>query len=40
VDVTGEVPQLLRAGALDLAALREVVPDLLDEPVGPAGATG
>jgi tRNA A37 threonylcarbamoyladenosine synthetase subunit TsaC/SUA5/YrdC len=28
VDVTGEQPRLLRAGALDIAALREVVPDL------------
>ncbi|MEO6886109.1 MAG: L-threonylcarbamoyladenylate synthase [Jatrophihabitantaceae bacterium] len=28
VDVTGEVPKLLRAGAVDLDALREVVPDI------------
>lgn len=28
VDVTGERPRLLRAGALDIEALREVVPDL------------
>jgi tRNA threonylcarbamoyl adenosine modification protein (Sua5/YciO/YrdC/YwlC family) len=28
VDVTGEQPRLLRAGALDIEALREVVPDL------------
>ncbi|MFZ0158662.1 MAG: L-threonylcarbamoyladenylate synthase [Kineosporiaceae bacterium] len=33
VDVTGESPRLLRAGALDLAALRAVVPDV-------AGADG
>jgi tRNA threonylcarbamoyl adenosine modification protein (Sua5/YciO/YrdC/YwlC family) len=31
VDVTGERPRLLRAGALDLAALRDVVPDLEGE---------
>lgn len=30
VDVTGEVPQVLRQGALDLATLRSVVPGLLD----------
>jgi tRNA threonylcarbamoyl adenosine modification protein (Sua5/YciO/YrdC/YwlC family) len=29
VDVTGETPQVLRAGALSLEKLREVVPDLL-----------
>jgi tRNA threonylcarbamoyl adenosine modification protein (Sua5/YciO/YrdC/YwlC family) len=28
VDVTGERPRLLRAGALDLAKLQEVIPDL------------
>lgn len=28
VDVTGEVPKVLRAGAVDLDALREVVPDI------------
>jgi tRNA threonylcarbamoyl adenosine modification protein (Sua5/YciO/YrdC/YwlC family) len=28
VDITGDRPRLLRAGALDLEALREVVPDL------------
>ncbi len=28
VDVTGEVPRVLREGALDLAALRAVVPDV------------
>ncbi|HWA66028.1 MAG TPA: L-threonylcarbamoyladenylate synthase [Mycobacteriales bacterium] len=28
VDVTGDQPRLLRAGALDIEALREVVPDL------------
>jgi L-threonylcarbamoyladenylate synthase len=28
VDVTGERPRLLRAGAVDLDALREVIPDL------------
>jgi tRNA threonylcarbamoyl adenosine modification protein (Sua5/YciO/YrdC/YwlC family) len=28
VDVTGEVPRVLRAGALSLAALREVVADV------------
>ncbi|HVY11840.1 MAG TPA: L-threonylcarbamoyladenylate synthase [Mycobacteriales bacterium] len=31
IDVTGERPRLLRAGALDLAALREVVADLEGE---------
>jgi L-threonylcarbamoyladenylate synthase len=31
VDVTGAVPRLLRAGAIDVAALREVVPDLIEE---------
>ena len=31
VDVTGEVPRVLRQGALDLATLREVVPNLLDK---------
>jgi tRNA threonylcarbamoyl adenosine modification protein (Sua5/YciO/YrdC/YwlC family) len=30
VDVTGETPRLLRTGALSLAALREVAPDLED----------
>ena len=30
VDLTGEVPQLLRAGAIPLEKLRDVVPDLLD----------
>jgi L-threonylcarbamoyladenylate synthase len=30
VDVTGEVPRVLRQGALDLATLRSVVPDALD----------
>jgi tRNA threonylcarbamoyl adenosine modification protein (Sua5/YciO/YrdC/YwlC family) len=29
VDVTAEVPRVLRAGAVDLEALREVVPDLV-----------
>jgi tRNA A37 threonylcarbamoyladenosine synthetase subunit TsaC/SUA5/YrdC len=29
VDVTGEVPVLLRAGAIDAEQLREVVPDLV-----------
>jgi tRNA A37 threonylcarbamoyladenosine synthetase subunit TsaC/SUA5/YrdC len=28
VDVTGDVPKLLRAGAIDLDALRAVVPDV------------
>ena len=28
VDVTGEVPKVLRAGAVSLEALREVVPDI------------
>jgi tRNA threonylcarbamoyl adenosine modification protein (Sua5/YciO/YrdC/YwlC family) len=28
IDVTGDQPRLLRAGALDIEALREVVPDL------------
>jgi L-threonylcarbamoyladenylate synthase len=32
VDLTGPVPRLLRAGALDAAALRAVVPDLSSEP--------
>lgn len=32
VDVTGERPRLLRAGAVDEEALREVVGDLLTEP--------
>ncbi|TQS44141.1 L-threonylcarbamoyladenylate synthase [Cryptosporangium phraense] len=31
VDVTGEVPRVLRQGALDLAMLRKVVPDALDK---------
>jgi L-threonylcarbamoyladenylate synthase len=31
VDVTGEVPRVLRQGALDLATLRTVVPGALDE---------
>ena len=31
VDVTGEVPRLLRAGALGSEALRAVVPDLCDD---------
>lgn len=30
VDVTGEVPTVLRAGAIPLEKLRDVVPDLLD----------
>jgi hypothetical protein len=29
VDVTGEVPRVLRAGALPVEKLRDVVPDLL-----------
>jgi L-threonylcarbamoyladenylate synthase len=29
VDVTGDVPKVLRIGALSLAELRTVVPDLL-----------
>ena len=32
VDVTGEVPRLLRLGAVDAEALREVAADLLAEP--------
>ncbi len=36
VDVSGERPQLLRAGAIDIDALREVVPDLLDQHGNPA----
>jgi tRNA threonylcarbamoyl adenosine modification protein (Sua5/YciO/YrdC/YwlC family) len=32
VDCTGEVPRILRAGAVDVAALREVVPSM-QEPV-------
>jgi tRNA threonylcarbamoyl adenosine modification protein (Sua5/YciO/YrdC/YwlC family) len=36
VDVTGDVPQVLRLGAVSLDELREVVPDL----VAPAGAPG
>ena len=31
VDLTGEVPRLLRAGAIPLEKLRDVVPDILDE---------
>ncbi len=31
VDVTAAVPRLLRAGALDVGALRDVVPDLVEE---------
>ncbi|KWV29866.1 MULTISPECIES: L-threonylcarbamoyladenylate synthase [Micromonospora] len=31
VDLTGETPRLLRAGAIDLDQLREVAPDVLDE---------
>jgi L-threonylcarbamoyladenylate synthase len=30
IDVTGEVPRVLRQGALDLATLRSVVPEALD----------
>ena len=30
VDVTGDTPRVLRAGAIPLAALREVVPDLAE----------
>jgi tRNA A37 threonylcarbamoyladenosine synthetase subunit TsaC/SUA5/YrdC len=32
VDLTGEAPRLLRAGALDADALRAVVPGLVTEP--------
>lgn len=32
VDVTGDVPRLLRAGAVTLETLREVAEDLVDEP--------
>lgn len=32
VDLTGEVPRVLRAGALDAQALRAVVPELTDAP--------
>jgi L-threonylcarbamoyladenylate synthase len=32
IDVTGETPRVLRAGALDLGQLREVVPDI-EEPI-------
>ena len=32
VDVSGEAPRLLRAGAVDEEALRTVAPDLLAEP--------
>ena len=32
VDVTGPAPRLLRAGAVSTEVLREVVPDLLEEP--------
>ncbi len=35
VDVTGETPLVLRAGALDIATLREVVPDVTDGTGGP-----
>jgi tRNA A37 threonylcarbamoyladenosine synthetase subunit TsaC/SUA5/YrdC len=31
VDLTGETPRLLRAGAITLDQLRDVAPDLLDE---------
>ncbi|MBB5115975.1 MULTISPECIES: L-threonylcarbamoyladenylate synthase [Micromonospora] len=31
VDLTGDVPRVLREGAVTLAKLREVVPDILDE---------
>ncbi len=34
VDLTGEVPTVLRAGAIDLAALREVVPSIEASSVG------
>ena len=34
VDLTGEVPTVLREGAIDLAALREVVPGVVGRPVG------
>ena len=38
VDVTAATPRVLRDGALDLARLREVVPDLLDlDGLGPDG---
>ncbi len=40
VDVTGEVPRLLRAGAVDVATLREVVPDLVAEPADAPGTPG
>ena len=30
VDLTGEVPRVLRAGAIPLEKLREVVPDIVD----------
>lgn len=39
VDVTGEVPRVVRVGAVSVERLREVVPELLgpdDEPVAPA----
>jgi tRNA A37 threonylcarbamoyladenosine synthetase subunit TsaC/SUA5/YrdC len=37
IDVTGEHPRVLRTGALDLHALREVVPDLeVETEPGPA----
>jgi tRNA A37 threonylcarbamoyladenosine synthetase subunit TsaC/SUA5/YrdC len=32
VDVTGETPRVLRAGAIDLGQLRDVVPDI-EEPI-------
>jgi tRNA A37 threonylcarbamoyladenosine synthetase subunit TsaC/SUA5/YrdC len=31
VDLTGEVPRVLRQGAVPLEKLRDVVPDILDE---------
>lgn len=34
VDLTGEAPTVLRAGAIELAALREVVPGIEASPVG------
>ncbi|MGH3544377.1 MAG: L-threonylcarbamoyladenylate synthase [Mycobacteriales bacterium] len=41
VDVTGEVPVLLRAGAISVEQLREVVPDLtVPDHAAPAGDSG
>lgn len=40
VDLTGEVPRLLRAGAVTADRLREVLPDLVEPEPAVAGGTG